>query len=223
MPQHGQPRHPQGPSKFGPYGTFDRHPYPHVERAEHTPAFRPIIKQFPAFRAYLSLDNTMFSKDIIMSKSKKRVSSDKPWQRGGWTSEEKYKEYHKEYYEKRKESINSRRRSDTVSKWIFRTARRAKEKGIEWNLSREFLRTLVVPVCPILGIELCYSNSVLADNSPTIDRINNNLGYIEGNVQVLSCIANRMKSNATPEQLLKFADYINQRYGNSQGDKSPPD
>lgn len=165
----------------------------------------------------------MFSKDTIMSKSKKRVSGDKPWQRGGWTSEEKYKEYHREYYEKRKESINSRRRSDTVSKWIFRTARRAKEKGIEWNLSRELLRTLVVPVCPILGIELCYSNSVLADNSPTIDRINNNLGYIEGNVQVLSCIANRMKSNATPEQLLKFAEYINRRYGNSQGDKSPPD
>lgn len=143
------------------------------------------------------------------------------WERAGYTSEEKYKEYQAQYYQKRREEISKKRRSNIPQRWIDRTRRRAREKGIEWNLSRELLKELIVPICPILGIELCYTNLVLADNSPTIDRIDNALGYIDGNVQVLSCLANRMKSNATPEQLLKFAEYINQRYG--QGDEGPPD
>jgi hypothetical protein len=166
----------------------------------------------------------MFFKENQMS-SEHRIKSDplatEGWKRAGWTSEEKYKAYHNQYYQKRKSEISKERRSNIPQRWIDRTKRRAKERGLEWNLSKSFLRTLIVPICPILGIELCYTNLVLADNSPTIDRIDNTLGYIEGNIQVLSCLANRMKSNATPEQLLKFAEYVVKKYGDS-GDLSPP-
>jgi hypothetical protein len=116
-------------------------------------AFQSIIKLFPALRAYLSLDNIMFFKENQMS-SEHRIKSDplatEGWKRAGWTSEEKYKAYHNQYYQKRKSEISKERRSNIPQRWIDRTKRRAKEKGLEWNLSKSFLRTLIVPICPIL-------------------------------------------------------------------------
>lgn len=44
-------------------------------------------------------------------------------------------------------------------------------------------------------------NVGIQNDSPTIDKIIPNLGYVKGNVWVISAKANRMKSNATVEEL----------------------
>jgi hypothetical protein len=46
------------------------------------------------------------------------------------------------------------------------------------------------------------------DNAPTLDRINNSCGYVPGNVAVISWRANRIKCDATPEELRRIADYV---------------
>jgi len=46
------------------------------------------------------------------------------------------------------------------------------------------------------------------DTAYSIDRIVPTLGYIKGNIQIISELANRMKSNASVEQLLTFAQGI---------------
>lgn len=101
---------------------------------------------------------------------------------------------------------------------LYRTARqRAKTKGIPFNI--EFTDLVFPTHCPILGIELkSYSGNT--DRKPggrvdsySIDRIIPELGYTKGNVQVISHQANAMKSNATKEELLKFANWIISNYG----------
>ena len=61
----------------------------------------------------------------------------------------------------------------------------------------------VPEVCPVLGIPLRSGKGRggLNDASPTLDRVIGPLGYVPGNVVVISHRANRIKSDATVEEL----------------------
>lgn len=75
----------------------------------------------------------------------------------------------------------------------------------------ELLEKLELPkVCPILGLELNYKSKggPRVDNSPSLDRLNPLIGYKNGNLQVISWRANRIKNDSTPEELRKLADYM---------------
>jgi hypothetical protein len=45
------------------------------------------------------------------------------------------------------------------------------------------------------------------DDSPSVDRIDPNGGYVKGNVVVVSYRANLIKTNASVDELCKIADY----------------
>ena len=68
-------------------------------------------------------------------------------------------------------------------------------------------------ICPILEIELDWGKHGNQPNSPSFDRIDSTKGYIPGNVMIMSNLANKMKNNATPEQLVKFSKYMLSEYG----------
>ena len=82
---------------------------------------------------------------------------------------------------------------------LYRTRFSAKTKGIPFELQ---VSDIVIPdKCPILGISLERGIYKACDHSPSLDKINPALGYIPGNVRVLSQRANLLKSNATVEEL----------------------
>ena len=67
--------------------------------------------------------------------------------------------------------------------------------------------------CPILCIKLdFFAKDKPNRHCPSFDRIDNTKGYVTGNVEVISHLANTMKNSATPEQLILFATYILNRY-----------
>jgi hypothetical protein len=86
----------------------------------------------------------------------------------------------------------------------------AKKNGCKFNLVSEDIK--LVKICPILEIPLKYNNNKALDNSASIDKINPKLGYNKDNIQIISLLANKMKSNATPEQLVLFAQIIIKLY-----------
>lgn len=82
---------------------------------------------------------------------------------------------------------------------VQQAKRRAVWKGLPFDIL--FNDILVPEVCPVLGIPIRVQGGKVSDNSPSIDRINGDLGYVRGNVRVISFRANSLKSNATPEEL----------------------
>jgi hypothetical protein len=107
----------------------------------------------------------------------------------------------------RRELTRSSPRSIQASLY-YNAKRRAKEEGIPFNLERSDI--VVPPVCPILGLVLKPSSGTVSDASPTLDRIYPDKGYVKGNVVVISMRANRLKSNASIDEIRKLASFYDQ-------------
>jgi hypothetical protein len=72
-----------------------------------------------------------------------------------------------------------------------------------FNITQEDVR--IPAVCPALGIPLVVHRGVHGPDSPSVDRLIPKLGYVKGNVAVISYLANHIKLNATPDQLMRVA------------------
>lgn len=112
----------------------------------------------------------------------------------------------RESYKKRNEKYLSNPKS-----WAIRTLHRSKDRatmsGIEHSI---VLEDIIIPeVCPYLKIPLTFivGQGQLPSNA-SIDRIDSSLGYIPSNIQVISRLANTMKSNATDKELILFAEAV---------------
>jgi hypothetical protein len=86
--------------------------------------------------------------------------------------------------------------------------KRAQKFNLAFDLTTDYIQTLYVDICPVLGIELKYGGGERSDSSPSLDRINPKEGYVMNNVQILSAKANMMKSNATEEELIRFSNWV---------------
>lgn len=138
-----------------------------------------------AYRTQWARDN----KERLSAKDKERMQTD-----------EEYAIHRTKY--KRNWHIETKLKSPEKYMW-GRSKNSAIARGLAFDLE---LSDIVIPThCPILGIEFSFSDE---SNSPSLDRIDNRLGYIKGNVWVISTLANRMKYTATKAELLAFANGI---------------
>lgn len=85
---------------------------------------------------------------------------------------------------------------------------RAKVKSLPYELSIEYMeRFRNLTHCPVLGIQLEWENKISTMASPSLDRIIPEWGYVPGNIQVLSYLANSMKRDANLETIRRFANW----------------
>lgn len=132
----------------------------------------------------------------------------------------------KEYYEQNKERLkehNKQKRLEkyrsnpeqdmakqkewkinNIERYLVQSARnRAKKYSLPFDITHE---DVVVPeFCPYLGIKLMPFSDW---SSPSLDKIVPELGYVKGNIQVISTKANTMKNNATQDELVRFAQAV---------------
>ena len=85
--------------------------------------------------------------------------------------------------------------------------KRAKRDNIPFDISIE---DIIIPqFCPVFtDMPLCCNAGTPRDNSPSLDRLNPSIGYIKGNINVISYKANTIKQSATSNDIRRVADWV---------------
>lgn len=112
-------------------------------------------------------------------------------------------------HKKREAKATAKLRRDLTT-WprvaITAIRKRARENDLEFNLKPD---DIIVPViCPVLGIPLIAGSEAPASNRPSVDRFDNDRGYVKDNIRVISTRANHLKSNATLDELERIVKYM---------------
>jgi hypothetical protein len=79
----------------------------------------------------------------------------------------------------------------------------AKRKNLPFNLTIE--DTVLPEVCPVFKTPFVFGD---VNYRPEFDRRIPSLGYVKGNVRIISGRANRLKNDATIEELQNIIDYM---------------
>ena len=99
---------------------------------------------------------------------------------------------------------------------------RSKQENRECNVDAEYLKSIFPKDkrCPVfktlfkVGVE--DHKPIPTNFSPSIDRIDNELGYIKGNIQWVSMRANRIMYDANPDEVMAVGFYHYQAYKKSK-------
>jgi hypothetical protein len=97
------------------------------------------------------------------------------------------------------------RRADYRSDMVARAKRRAEDLGLPFDITRNDLP--LATHCPVFGFAFEPGRGKPCDTTPTLDRIVPELGYVKGNVIIVSFKANLIKSSATPDEILKVGKF----------------
>ena len=98
--------------------------------------------------------------------------------------------------------------------WLFvqRAKLRAKKKGVPFALQPE---DITIPtVCPVLGLPLEVGTKAKTDHSPSIDEIVPGIGYVAGNVAIISDRANHVKNDGSAKEHRAIAAWMDTRLFN---------
>lgn len=92
----------------------------------------------------------------------------------------------------------------SIQMLLVEARKRAKKKNIAFALVESDIK--VPEFCPVLGIPLKFGGD--RPNWPSLDRRDNSLGYVPGNVFVISHRANNLKSSATIDEVRQILRYM---------------
>ena len=94
---------------------------------------------------------------------------------------------------------------------LSKSKKRAKEQNLLYNLDEDYIKS-IFPLdncCPVFGIKFIYADKM---KTASLDKIIPELGYVKGNVQILSKKANTIKSNYTIQELIEVIDCFRSYY-----------
>ena len=100
-----------------------------------------------------------------------------------------------------------------MSTVVSRMIKRARDRN-KWEVAINTLDIYKVWTkdnkCPIMGTTFTIGGNT--NTSPSLDRIDPTKGYTPDNIQIISTLANSMKSNASDAELLQFCTYYLRYY-----------
>lgn len=120
-------------------------------------------------------------------------------------------QYAKQYYQQHKEERKQYSKQYWKQNWGKARIRGLKERHLDYgfkpedfDLTAEFLDSILPEYCPLSNIKLVIGKESGRDNSPSLDRMDNNKGYNTSNVMVVANIVNSSKCNLTYQEWLEI-------------------
>jgi hypothetical protein len=112
---------------------------------------------------------------------------------------------------------NSKTKEDAHIEMMYKNAlQRARRDKLPFDIDIEYLKSIKTDRCPIFDMELSWGkigegHKNMSENSPSLDKINPEYGYIKGNVCIISNKANMIKHSVGYEELYKVADWLHEK------------
>jgi hypothetical protein len=127
-----------------------------------------------------------------------------------YQSREQNKVKVRNYNTKNRSKINENkkeyRRKNPLAEIYCGAKSRAKRAGIEFTIE---LKDIFMPThCPVLGIKLEVNDQPFSPSSISLDKVNPRVGYVKGNVRVISWRANDLKRNGTIQEFECIVAYM---------------
>lgn len=103
--------------------------------------------------------------------------------------------------------------SHSAAHWMSQMIVRSRSRALDASVPHSIVNTDIMEIwptddkCVILGIPM-DSSKESTETSVSLDRIIPSLGYVVGNIQLISMKANAMKQDATTEELLTFSHWM---------------
>ena len=179
-------------------------PHKKVDRTEYKRKYYQDNKEKLAkYRQDNKEKRVEYNKKYRQNNKEKKVEYDKKYRQD---NKEKIAKYRQDNKEKIVESLKKYRQNNK-EKLIVRWAKtRANKNNVPFDIDEDYIKKIWPKhnICPIFKIKFERGN---LDQSPSLDRIIPKLGYVKGNVQIMSHKANRIKNNATFEELVIIGKY----------------
>jgi hypothetical protein len=100
-----------------------------------------------------------------------------------------------------------------LAKTLYKHAKyRAAKDKIPFLISEdEILELIGSGVCPVLGIVYDLGSRTTSDKCASLEKFHPEKGYVDGNCFVISYRANRLKSDATLDELRKVVSWVEEQ------------
>lgn len=110
----------------------------------------------------------------------------------------------------------SKTKEDAHIEIMYKNAlQRARRDDIPFDIDIEYLKSIKTDRCPIFNTALSWGEfgdeHKRSGNSPSLDKIKPEYGYIKGNVCIISDLANKIKQDVGYEELYKVADWLHEK------------
>ena len=119
----------------------------------------------------------------------------------------------KQYYEDNKETVLIKQKEYNKHNWIAISLNGHKNKGITILTTQEELvgHRSDITHCDMCGVLLSNECNTSMGNSPTLDRMNNEMVMDKNNTMIVCHDCNTMKSNRTLEEYLNFLKIVREK------------
>jgi hypothetical protein len=124
-------------------------------------------------------------------------------------------EFTRNHYDELEMKADLMQYSESMDNFRAQCWKRFKQKKYNTTSTRhvwdvEFEDIYFPLICPVLGVKLDYSGKEggRSEFAPSFDRLDPTLGYVRGNVVIMSWRANRLKNDGTAEEHRALADFL---------------